>query len=111
VPMAAREVLSARLLWKPLPGHAWGVDTQWVAKQQVAGDFSNQNTMPGYATTDLRYTYKQGVAELSLVVKNVFDRTYYAYATRAYTSDFSSIYNAVYPDPGRALWVSARVHF
>jgi iron complex outermembrane receptor protein len=111
VPMAAREVLSARLLWKPLPRHAWGVDTQWIAKQQVAGDFSNQNTIPGYATTDVRYTYKQGAIDLSLVVKNIFDRTYYAYATRAYTSDYSSIYNAVYPDPGRAIWVSARVHF
>ena len=111
VPMSAREVLSIRLLWKPFTGHALGVDTQWVAKQQVAGDFNNQNTMPGYATTDLRYTYKQGTVELSLVLKNIFDRSYYAYSTRAYTSDFSSIYNAVYPDPGRALWMSARVHF
>jgi outer membrane receptor protein involved in Fe transport len=109
--MSAREVLSVRLLWKPLAGHAWGIDTQWIAKQQVAGDFSNQNTMPGYATTDVRYTYKQGAIDLSLVVKNVFDRTYYAYSTRAWTSDYLDKYNAVYPDPGRAIWVSARVHF
>ena len=111
VPMSAREVLSVRMLWKPFAGHVWGVDTQWVSRQQVAGDFNNQHTMPGYATTDLRYTYKQGIAEFSLVVKNIFDRTYYAYSTRAYTSDYSSIYNAVYPDPGRALWLSARVNF
>ncbi len=111
VPMSAREVLSVRLLWKPAAGHVWGVDTQWVAKQHVAGDFNNLHLMPGYATTDLRYTYKQGAAELSLVLKNIFDRTYYAYSTRAYTSDYSSIYNAVYPDPGRAIWLSARVNF
>ena len=111
VPMSAREVLSVRLLWKPLPGHVWGVDTQWIAKQQVAGDFNNQNTMPAYATTDLRYTFKKGAAELSFVVKNIFDRSYYAYVTRAYTSDYSSTYNAVYPDPGRAIWMSARVNF
>ena len=111
VPMSAREILSVRMLWKPVAGHIWGVDTQWVSRQQVAGDFNNQHTMPGYATTDLRYTYKQGVAELSLVIKNIFDRNYYAYSTRAYTSDYSSIYNAVYPDPGRALWLSARVNF
>jgi iron complex outermembrane receptor protein len=111
VPMAAREVLSVRLLWKPLPEHAWGVDTQWVAKQQVASDFENQYTMPGYATTDVRYTYKQGAIDLSVVVRNIFDRNYYAYSTRAWPSDYSVQYNAVYPDPGRALWVSARVHF
>lgn len=111
VPMSAREVLSFRMLWKPVAGHVWGVDTQWISRQHVASDFDNQHTMPGYATTDLRYTCKQGIAEFSLVIKNIFDRTYYAYATRAYTSDYSSIYNAVYPDPGRALWLSARVNF
>lgn len=111
VPMSAREVLSVRMMWKPAAGHVWGLDTQWIARQQVAGDFNNQHTMPGYATTDLRYTYKQGRAEVSLVFKNVFDRSYYAYATRAYTSDYSSLYNAVYPDPGRALWASARLYF
>ena len=73
--MSAREVLSVRLLWKPLPVHAFGVDTQWIAKQQVAGDFDNQYTMPGYTTTDLRYTLKKGATDLSLVVKNIFDRS------------------------------------
>ena len=110
VPMAAREVLSVRMLWKPAAGHAWGVDTQWVATQHVAGDFTNEHTMPGYATTDLRYTYKQEKIELSLVLKNIFDNTYYSYATRA-TSVWPNRYTAVYPDPGRALWMSARLHF
>lgn len=110
IPMSAKELLTIRLNWAIAEGHRLGVDTQWTSKQFVAGDFSNENTVPSYTTTDLRYLYKKDAAEFSLVVKNVFDRSYFSYATRA-TDDFVTFYNAVYPDAGRALWASVRLRF
>lgn len=110
IPMAAKELLTIRLNWALTQSHRIGLDTQWTARQFVAGDFSNQNIIPSYATTDLHYLYKNSVAEFSLVVRNFFDRSYFSYATRA-TDDFVSFYNAVYPDAGRSVWASARFRF
>jgi iron complex outermembrane receptor protein len=110
IPMSANELLTIRIFWNPADAHRFGIDSQWTSKQFVAGDFSNQNIIPSYSTTNIRYSYKKNSAEFSLVVKNLFDRSYFSYATRA-TENFINFYNAVYPDSGRSLWASIRLSF
>lgn len=105
VPLSAREVATLRGEYAFDASRKLGVITQWVASQYIAGSFDNQNRMPSYGVTDAYYQHRIGKLDLFFKVQNLFDKSYYSYATLSNGS------TAVYPDAGRSFWVSARVGF
>lgn len=115
VPMSAREVVSLRGEYAIDDRQKFGAMARWTASQYVALDFDNRYRMPSYAVADLYYQYRIGSIDLSLKALNIFDRSYYSYATRAQypfgAANYPDVYTAVYPDQGRSLWVSARLRF
>ncbi len=116
VPMSAGQVVSVRGEYSFNDRQKFGAMARWTSSQYVAMDFENRYRMPSYAVADLYYQYRVGNLELSLKALNIFDRSYYSYATRAQDPAASqpfapSLYTAVYPDAGRSLWVSARMRF
>jgi iron complex outermembrane receptor protein len=110
IPMSPKTLLNVRTDWNFTAKQTIGASVNYVASQQIAGDFDNQNRMPSYAVTNLRYGYKLEHAELSLVVRNVFDKSYYSYATNAYDS-LSNRYTSLYPDQRRSLMTTLRVSY
>jgi iron complex outermembrane receptor protein len=110
IPMSPKTIFNARTDWNFSAKQTIGVSVNYVASQQIAGDFSNQNRIPSYTITDLRYSYKYQQAELSLVARNVFDKSYYSYATDAYDNS-SNRYTSLYPDQRRSYMMTLRVHF
>ena len=111
VPMSAKEVLTLRADWYPAANQTLGVSSTRVSSQYAAVDFDNEYRIPSYQTTDLRYVYDGGGFVFSLVARNVFDKSYYSYATRAWDETYTSRYVAIYPDQGRSLWASIRLKF
>lgn len=111
VPMSAREIVSLRAEYAVDERQKLGAMARWNSSQYVAMDFKNQNRMPGYAVADLYYQYKAGKFDLSVKALNIFDKSYYSYATRAWDPTSSFQYTAVFPDAGRSLWVAARYRF
>lgn len=111
IPMSATEILSLRTEYAPDERQKLGLMGRWTSGQYVALDFDNQYRMPGYAVADLYYQYRVGKFDLSLKMMNVFDKSYYSYATRATDPVTSLLYTGVYSDQGRSLWVSARMRF
>ena len=105
VPLSAREVATLRGEYTIDKASRLGVLTQWVSGQYIAGDFSNQTRMPSYGVTDIYYLHRIDKVDLSFRVQNLFDKSYYSYATLSGGS------MAVYPDAGRSFWLSARVGF
>ncbi len=111
VPMSAREIVSLRAEYAVDSKQKVGAMARWTSSQYVAMDFNNQNRMPSYAVADLYYQYKAGKFDLSLKALNIFDKSYYSYATRSWDPTSSFQYTAVFPDAGRSLWFSARYRF
>lgn len=111
VPMSAREIISLRSEYAVDSRQKVGAMARWVSSQYVAMDFNNQSRMPSYAVADLYYQYKAGKFDLSVKALNIFDKTYYSYATRTWDPTSSFQYTAVFPDAGRSLWFSARYRF
>ncbi len=105
VPLSAREIATLRGEYAFDKASKLGVLSQWVSGQFIAGDFGNQIRMPSYGITDVYYQRKIGKVDLSFKVQNLFDKSYYSYATLSGGS------TAVYPDAGRSFWLSARVGF
>ncbi len=111
VPMSAREVVSLRTEYALDSQQKLGAMARWTSAQYVAMDFNNESRMPAYAVADLYYQYKVGKFDLSVKALNLFDKSYYSYATRSWDPTSSFQYTAVFPDAGRSLWVSARYRF
>lgn len=111
VPMSAREIVSVRAEYAVDDKQKVGAMARWTSSQFVAMDFGNETRMPGYAVADLYYLFKAGKFDLSLKALNVFDKSYYSYATRSWDPSSSYQYTAVFPDAGRSLWFSARYRF
>lgn len=111
VPMSAREIMSLRTEYVLDEKQKLGAMARWTSGQFVAMDFNNENRMPGYAVADLYYLYKAGKFDLSMKALNIFDKSYYSYATRSWDPASSYQYTAVFPDTGRSLWFSARYRF
>jgi iron complex outermembrane receptor protein len=63
--------------------------------------------MPSYTTADLRYAYQWSLAELAVGVSNLADTKYY---TQAFTCT-AGVVNSIYPEAGRAVTASVRLHF
>ena len=105
VPLTPRHTLALRADWSPLPGHRIDGGVSVVSSQRP--DFDNACRMPRYTTADLRYAYQWGSAELALGVSNLTDAKYYTQAFACVNGAVSSIY----PEPGRAITGSVRLHF
>ncbi|MEY4443453.1 MAG: hypothetical protein RL442_2453, partial [Pseudomonadota bacterium] len=77
-----RQSASLRGVWSLASQHTVSAYANLLGSQQVAGDFSNQSPkVAGYATADLRYAYKTRELEASIMIRNLFNRDYFSYAT------------------------------
>jgi iron complex outermembrane receptor protein len=112
IPMSLPKTAMLGAGWQPAAAHRFGIDAQWVAHQRPTGDYDNLYQVPSYWIAHLRYDYRLGNLELSGTVKNLFDRSYYSYAT-VVPADWNDNpqYIGVYPDNGRSFWLSARYRF
>ena len=63
--------------------------------------------MPSYTTADLRYAYQWGLSELAIGVSNLTNAKYY---TQAFSCVNGEV-NSIYPEAGRAVTASVRLHF
>ena len=104
LPMAPQNVLTVRGDWRFVPNQTMGFGWTYVDSQFIAGDFSNQKSMPSYRIADARYSYQMKDADVSFVIRNLTDAKYFAYATT--TGTYS-----VYPDPGRTYMMTLRYKF
>ena len=104
IPMSPKQVASLNINWEFIPKNNLGLGVNYVAHQFIQGDLNNEKSMPSYTITDLRYSYQLKQLDFSLIVKNIFDKSYYSYATT--TGGYS-----VYPDYKRTLFASARYKF
>jgi iron complex outermembrane receptor protein len=113
IPMSPKQIASIRSDWNFSHDQTIGINVTSVAKQKISGDFVNQeDPMPGYSTLDLRYGRKINDAELSILVRNIFDRTYYSYATNAYDASSGYLrYTSVYPDQRRSFMAQLKWNF
>lgn len=114
VPLAPQRLAALRADWRLSGQQTLGVGWNYISKQFAASDFQNKFRVPSYATVDLRYSYRTTSMEAGLTIRNLFDKPYYSYGSVENDySDFPRItqYLAVYPDPGRSITASVKVHF
>ena len=105
VPLTPRHTLAVRADWSPAPGHRIDGGVNLVSSQHP--DFANACRMPSYTTADLRYAYQWGAAELALGVSNLTNSKYY---TQAFAC-VGGVVTSIYPEAGRAVTASVRLHF
>lgn len=105
VPLTPRHTLSVRADWSPAAGHRIDGGINLVSSQSP--DFDNACRMPSYTTADLRYAYQWNQAEFALGVSNLTDAKYY---TQAFSCS-AGVVNSIYPEAGRAVTASVRLHF
>ncbi len=105
VPLAPRHTLSVRADWSPAVGHRIDGGVNVVSSQSP--DFVNACRMPSYTTADLRYAYQWSLAELAIGASNLTNAKYYTQAFSCANGAVSSIY----PEAGRAVSASLRLHF
>ena len=105
VPLTPRHTLSVRADWSPAAGHRIDAGINLVSSQSP--DFDNTCRMPSYTTADLRYAYQWNLAEFALGVSNLTDAKYY---TQAFSCS-AGVVNSIYPEAGRAVTASVRLHF
>ena len=105
VPLVPRRTLAVRADWTPAAGHRVSGGVNWVSSQHP--DFDNACTMPAYTLADARYAYQWQQVELSLAVKNLFDRKYF---TQAFGCN-AGVTATIYPEAGRAVTAALRVQF
>lgn len=111
IPMVPTQTASLRAVWKLAEHHTISAYANLLGSQFVAGDFSNQSSkIPGYSTADLRYAYQLQEWEASLVVRNLFNRAYYSYATDVYPWGAAK-YTSLYPDNLRSFMAVAKYSF
>jgi iron complex outermembrane recepter protein len=110
IPMAPQGVASLTARWSIDSRQSLSTTVSAVASQYIAGDFANQASIPAYWTADVHYRLNYAGVQWGLTIRNLFDRSYYSYATTGYDANYNP-YTAVYPDPGRSLLASARVVF
>ena len=105
VPLAPRRSLSLHADWSPAAQHLISGGVNWVGSQYP--DFDNQCTMPAYSTADLRYAYQWQSLELSVGVRNLFNRKHYTQAFGCVAGETS----AIYPEAGRTVNAALRIKF
>jgi iron complex outermembrane receptor protein len=105
VPLTPRHTLAVRADWSPAAGHRIDGGINVVSSQSP--DFENACRMPRYTTADLRYAYQWSLAEIAVGVSNLTNAKYY---TQAF-SCVSGAVSAIYPEAGRGVTASVRLHF
>jgi iron complex outermembrane receptor protein len=102
------------------PGHSLAIHADWIptANHLLSGglnrvsaqhpDFANQCSMPAYTTADARYAYVWSNMEVSVGLRNLFDRKYF---TQAFGCNSSGVPTSIYPESGRAATIALRVKF
>ncbi len=105
VPLVPRHTLALHADWRPAPGHRIDGGVNFVASQYP--DLANACTMPSYTTADLRYALQWRAAEFALGITNLANRKFY---TQAFACANGAV-TSIYPDPGRAVTASVRLHF
>ena len=105
VPLTPRHTLSVRADWAPALGHRIDGGVNIVSSQSP--DFNNACRMPSYTTADLRYAYQWSLAELAVGVNNLGNTKYYTLAF----SCKDGVVGGIYPEAGRAITASVRLHF
>ena len=111
IPMVPIKTTSLRVVWNFADHQSISAYATLLGSQFVAGDFNNQSQkIPGYATADLRYAYKIQAWEASLMVRNVFNRAYYSYATDVYPWGAPK-FTSLYPDKIRSFMAVAKYSF
>ena len=105
IPLTPRQALSVRADWSPAAGHRIDGGVNLVSSQSPDND--NACRMPSYTTADLRYAYRWSLAELAVGVNNLGNAKYY---TQAFGCDKGAV-GSIYPEAGRAITASVRLHF
>lgn len=104
--LVPRNTATLRLNWLPGTTQTAHVGVQWVDSQRYGGDFSNTCTarIPSFTTLDARYAKRFGAWEFAVSGTNLTDRDYF-------TNAYGACQNAIYPDAGRQIKLSARMDF
>jgi len=104
IPFAPSQTAFASMQYRFEPQQLWGLTANWVAKQRISGDFANScdEQIPSYSTFDTRYAYSSSRWIYSATVLNLADKKYYNVRTRCDASR-----NSIYPEAGRAFYLSA----
>ena len=105
LPLTPQHALSVRVDWSAAQGHHMDGGVNIVGAQHP--DFANACTMPSHAVADVRYAYRWRMAEFSVGVDNLADLKYY---TQAFVCT-GAVVGGIYPEAGRALTASLRLHF
>jgi iron complex outermembrane receptor protein len=108
VPLAPRTRASLQANWRITPVDAVNLGYQYVGSQVFDNDQANTfgQRIPDYSTVDFKYTRRIANVDLSVMVRNLFNRGYYAYGVIGSTGNYN-----VYPEARRAFYVSAAAHF
>jgi len=105
IPLTPRQTLSVRADWSPAAGHRIDGGVNLVSSQNPDND--NACRMPSYTTADLRYAYRWSLAELAVGVSNLGNTKYYTLAFKC----TNGVVGSIYPEAGRAITASVRLHF
>jgi iron complex outermembrane receptor protein len=85
LPMSPTHRLTLSADYDATPAWSLGADVRWQSGQYLVGDESNQQPkLPGFATANLRTSYKIGAKmELFGEIENLFDKHYFTYGAFA----------------------------
>lgn len=108
VPLAPRNVVTARLSYKMTESQNVSLMGQWVSEQKIAGDFGNtcQDDIASYTVINARFSQKINTWTLSAGVNNLLDKHYYNLRTRC-----DATKKSVYPEAGRTFLVTLQNRF
>ncbi len=108
VPLAPKNVLTARVTYKWTQTQNVSLMGQWVSGQKIAGDFGNtcQDDIASYTLVNVRYSQKISIWTLSAGVNNLWDKHYYNLRTRC-----DATKKSVYPEVGRTFFVMLQNRF
>lgn len=107
VPLVPRHKVNLGVVWDVAPRTQLSVTGTTVSEQPMENDETNTfpRRIPAYGAVDAKLAQRFGWGRLALSVNNLFDRSYFAYAVN---SNFTDLAN-VYPQPGRAVYLTAEV--
>jgi iron complex outermembrane receptor protein len=107
VPLVPRHKVNLGALWDVTPRTQLSATASAVSEQHMENDQANTfpRRIPAYGTVDAKLAQRFGWGRLALSVNNLFDRSYFAYAVNSNVTDLAN----VYPQPGRAVYLTAEV--
>ncbi len=105
VPLVPQNSAAFNINYKLKPNHAITYGLNYFDSRSPDGDLINDYSMPSYATSDLRYVYREKNHSYGVSINNLFDKKYYSYGIPSNGQVF------VYPERGRTLMFHLRSHF